>query len=421
MRDFTSDGTTYDPQINRSWQEYDGYVSIVATPKGGIASYLNHTDGFVEDVLRGSSRSAASKANIQAILTNAAYMNTSGLDPMDHTDYSREVAYTLITLINAQRVGITLTTDQTTRIGIMLGYALGHINKWVTQTTNYFRPFMGALTAKALIHYYTYVSQDSRIAPALALMADYSWTACWKGTAGAWGDANAFLYTDRTGFDPQDGTSTPDLNMLICPYFGWLWWQQGLQKWRDRGDLIFQGGIPVYAGAVRTSGADMGTPSLPHLKRINQQMYWGPEYIRWGEMTPLVSASSGGSLAGIPYAALTTSGARGSDRGTITTVSLTINLTNTDFTIFTPAADAWAVVIGWVYQEADAHNLTIKSGSTTLTQMERAANSGAGFPCDIARPIFMSQNAGEALKIQSTTTVVPMLFYVLERRSMVSE
>lgn len=114
----------------------------------------------------------------------------------------------------------------------------------------YVRPFMVGVVSKVLIQYYTQIDADSRILSALADVSDYIWTTCFKTTAGAWGAANAFLYSDRTGFDGDDAITQPTLNMLICPLYGWLWSQTGEQQYRDRGDLIFTGGQPVYSGGI---------------------------------------------------------------------------------------------------------------------------------------------------------------------------
>jgi len=78
--------------------------------------------------------------------------------------------------------------------------------------------------------------------------------------------------------------------MLVAPIFGWLWSQTGNIVWRQRGDLIFVGSISVYSGAEHISGSWFGTrdASNPKGKQINQQLYWGPRYIEWGEQTVII-------------------------------------------------------------------------------------------------------------------------------------
>jgi hypothetical protein len=265
-------------------QTFDAYTTYYVIPNGGsVQGFRNFTDGELQNILRGTTYAANSLTAINLQLVNGAYV-ASG-DVSDSL-LSRECAYALETHINATRAGISLTAGQITRRDQLKTWALGHIDQWcVNFTAPYFRPFMGALTAKSLIDYYTYVSADATIVSKLKTMADYMWSACWKGTTGAWGAANAFLYTDRTGFDPQDGFTQPDLNMLIVPLFGWLYFKSQGGTYRTNGDLIFQGGLPVYSGGFYVSGTYLGTQSSanPAGKQYDQQLYWGPKYIAWAE------------------------------------------------------------------------------------------------------------------------------------------
>jgi hypothetical protein len=168
------------------------------------------------------------------------------------------------------------------------------MQKWAAYDVQYCRPFMMGLTCKALIDYYYYVSQDTIIIDRIRAGLDYIWDSCWKATAGAWGRANAFTYTDRptdqmfplTHRTSQalDQFTQPDLNMIVCPAFGWMYHVTGESKWRTRGDQIFTGSIPIYNGNVGVSGADLGQPNqYVSGKRHNQQLYWGPKYFLWAE------------------------------------------------------------------------------------------------------------------------------------------
>lgn len=273
--------TAYDNFINEGWLAYTEYY--VRPNNGNVQGYRNFTEGELQDVLRGTSRAANSLDAINRQLLNGSYV-ASG-DVSDDL-LSRECAYALHTHINAVRAGISLNGTQTTRRTQLKTWALGHIDQWcVNFTAQYFRPFMGAITAKALIDYYENVSADAAIISKLKILADYTWLACWKSSSGAWGDGQSFLYTDRTGFDPADGFTQPDLNLLIVPLWGWLFKQGQGASYRTNGDLIFQGGIPVYSGGFYVSGAYLGTQSAanPSGKQYDQQLYWGPRYIEWAE------------------------------------------------------------------------------------------------------------------------------------------
>lgn len=94
--------------------------------------------------------------------------------------------------------------------------------------------------------------------------------------------------------------------MLVAPLFGFLWWKDGNTVWRQRGDLIFQGGISCYDGdgwyiygdgtypygSITTppygGGTYLGFSSTgdPHGKQYNQQLVWGPLYLEWAAMSP---------------------------------------------------------------------------------------------------------------------------------------
>jgi hypothetical protein len=91
----------------------------------------------------------------------------------------------------------------------------------------------------------------------------------------------------------------------------------------------------------------------------------------------------------------------------------TFDTTGAALTVHTPgAARLWAIV-GLQYSEASAHKLTIISGTTSLTELEKAANSGVQAP--LGEVFCCAGVAGEALKLQCDTAVVGMLIvYVQE-------
>lgn len=192
LLDQTSDGATWNPVINRFWQEYDYYVNTIANPDGQIPAYLNHTDGFAQDVVRATSRSAASLQNIEDILANGLYVNSNGGDPVDTLPYMREVAYSLAVFLNYQLAGGTLNSTQLARRDELLEYSIAHMNNAAAGGGPYVRPFMVGVVSKVLIQYYTQIDADSRILSALADVSDYIWTTCFKTTAGAWGGCKRF-------------------------------------------------------------------------------------------------------------------------------------------------------------------------------------------------------------------------------------
>lgn len=99
--------------------------------------------------------------------------------------------------------------------------------------------------------------------------------------------------------------------------------------------------------------------------------------------------------------------------GGTTPVLVVIDTTGADLTVFTPASgNRWALV-GWVYGEATAHNLTVKSGSTSMLVCEFPANTVVREK--IQNGIILSGlAAGDALVIQSSAAISSMLMYLTE-------
>jgi hypothetical protein len=401
--DRTGDTATWNPIVNRLYQEYDYYVNTIASPAGGTSGHLKHCDGLAQDVIRATARSAAAQTSISNILTNSVYQNgQAAYEDLSTIEYSREVAYAASAFLAWKLIGQSLDGTRTARFAQLITWAEGHLDLYSTGTGTYTRPFMVALTAKTLIAKYEQDGADATIVTKIGAAADYIWSTCWKSTAGAWGVGGAFLYTDRTGFDALDGFTQPDLNMLIAPMFGWLWSVTGEQKWRDRGDAIFAGGIPVYSGAVHVSGSYQGTPSVPAVKQIFQQSFWGHKYISYAEIevNPVIMTTIE-----------TTS--KPSESFKVTPILVNFAAPDTDYTIATPSTSTKRIVLcGAVYQEADAHTLTFKSGSATIANMQRAASDGNFNP--ISENAYLVSEPGEALKVRSSAIIVDILFYTYE-------
>lgn len=291
---------------------------------GAATGYRAFSEGLLQDVLRGTAKSADSVSQLTRMFSAISYATADGTgnDSMTLSQNSRETAYMLKLHINAARAGITLTPTQITRRDHLLDLALSHIADWVAGTALFYRPFMGSITAHAIIYYWLYVSQDSRIIPALISLMNLTDT-LWKASAGAWGQGKSWLYTNKVGVDgvdwwasTEDANTAPDLNMMVAPTLGFLWWQTGTQSWRDRGDLAVEGSISVYSGGSYTSGAYLGSrnASNPAGKQYDQQLVWGPKYFEWGMMEPVSSATLAGPSARTRTPGKATKGNRGVTR-----------------------------------------------------------------------------------------------------------
>jgi hypothetical protein len=101
--------------------------------------------------------------------------------------------------------------------------------------------------------------------PALERAADMMWDSMWIPAD------QAFQYTDRAT-SSGGMEKSPDLNMLIAPLYGWLYYQTGNIRHLERGDAIFAGGV---RGAF-----------LHGDKQFNQSYRWSFEYVRLRQLAP---------------------------------------------------------------------------------------------------------------------------------------
>lgn len=247
----------------------------VVPNNGAIPGYWNFTHGLTEDYLRNAD-TASRDAVRDDLAVNAAFANDA--TPLSSTvDYllSREVAYTVMCYLNAERCG---ASRRVPRLSQLFEQMLGHMDQWfVSQTAGYVRPFMVALTARALIMYHETIG-DSRIVPMLETAYEWLWQNTWLP-----GDLT-FKYTDRVAYDNSGGEEpSPDLNLLILPVFGYLYYQTGDTTWITRGDQVFQGGVVGAGSSGNPSGAYLAGSG----KQFNQNYFWSFDYLTWREATPL--------------------------------------------------------------------------------------------------------------------------------------
>ena len=222
---------------------------------GKMPGYWNFSTGLAENFIRTGDK--RSKEAVLMLSRDAAFArDETALSETENADLSREVAYLILTYLNAEKVG----EPRRARLTDLVNQALGHMDQWfVKRNTPYVRPFMAGLTAYSLIAY-NEKTPDARIMPALIRAADWLWDHTWIPAS------EAFMYTDRKvqsgGQEPA-----PDLNMLVAPMYGWLYKQTGQQKFRERGDQIFAGGVKF---AYLNRG-----------KQFNQNYRLSFDYVKW--------------------------------------------------------------------------------------------------------------------------------------------
>jgi len=223
---------------------------------GGVPGYWSFTKGLVIDYLRNND--AISKSAVNLIALNGAYHpDSTPLAWTQDSTMSREVAYAIEAYLDAEDVGYPRRVP---RLQQMIDQAFGHYDQWfVKKTAPYVRPFMMALTAEALIQANEKIPNVKTL-PAIKLGADWIWDNCWIP------GSKAFKYTDR----PTDSGGTepaPDLNLLIAPVYAWLYMKTGDIKYRDRHDLIFEGGV---------LGSYLTQPKI-----YNQNYRWSFDGVKW--------------------------------------------------------------------------------------------------------------------------------------------
>lgn len=222
---------------------------------GNLPGRYNLTHGLTLSALAGDT---VSKNAVKLIATQGAFARDS--TPTADTippEVSRDVAFVIHNYLNTERLGET----ERTRFLMLVGHARGHIQKWVGGTAAYIRPFMVALTSHALIDYHESRKNPSAIVADLQNIALKMWNELWVSTA------KSFKYTDRIVDDPHDMDPAPDLNLLICPLYAWLYKQTGDEGYKEKADLIFAGGVEKAA--------------LHDGKHFNQNYRWSFKYVEW--------------------------------------------------------------------------------------------------------------------------------------------
>lgn len=219
--------------------------------RGAVPGYWNFTRGLAMDFVRSGDR--ASRSAVIFLAERAAFAaDTTPLPWTAPADRSREVAYAILSYLDAERVG----APRRARLQPLVNQALGHIEQWfVTRTARLINPFMVGLTTEALIAYHE-KTRDARIPRAIALAMDWLWLHAWMP------EKEAFWYEST-----NPTAAAPDLNLLIAPAYAWLYRQTGSSVYRLRADRIFEGGVKF---AFLGSG-----------KHFNQNYRWSFDYVKW--------------------------------------------------------------------------------------------------------------------------------------------
>jgi len=244
----------------------DQYVLPI---NGGAAGHVNYTTGLRMDY-RHTGQVASQQAAV-LLSQNAAYAKDG--TPLEWTrsaDFSREVAFAVLSYINAEALG---EPPRQRRVDLVT-QAYDHMDQWFVRfawpgpweqnpvETNRLAPFMVGLTAHTLIRDWEQTG-DPRLIPALRRAADWLWSNAWIPSA----EAMWYEFPDQEQLCCQASGAAPDLNLLIAPIYAFLYRQTGEMQYRDRGDQIFAGGVRnAWLGGA---------------KQFDQNYWWSFDYVRW--------------------------------------------------------------------------------------------------------------------------------------------
>jgi hypothetical protein len=101
------------------------------------------------------------------------------------------------------------------------------------------------------------------------------------------------------------------------------------------------------------------------------------------------------------------------DEGPVHMVKAAIDTINTDLTLYDPGAEKYACIVGLHASDGTAANLTLKSGTTTITLFELAANQEKR---GVTVPICAAK--GQDLIMQSSAAYTSLLFMIVEASKM---
>jgi len=237
---------------------------ILLPQNGKIPGYWAFTKGLLLDWQR--TKDQVDQRAVDGIVQNAAFHGETPLDWTASIDSSREVAYAIMNYLNAEAMG----EPRRQRLADMVNQALGHIDQWfVLKTAPYMRPFMVAITCKALIQYYD-VTQDPRVLPAVKKAIDGTWAQAWLAQLQTFQYTNVdtrSISSSSMGYNTGGTDPAPDLNLLIAPVYAWWYMQSGDTVYRDKADQIFAGGVTK------------GGPALYYAKQFNQNYWWSFDYL----------------------------------------------------------------------------------------------------------------------------------------------
>ncbi|MEI7904967.1 MAG: gliding motility-associated C-terminal domain-containing protein [Candidatus Firestonebacteria bacterium] len=259
--------------------------SGVMPARGRIGGWRLFPHGLKMDYLK--TGDTKSREAIILLAKNGAFANMRAeRAKMANVALSRETAYNINCWQTARELDEPGFGEDA-----FIDVALGHLKTWsdwlknpsqkfptsFSDSTGY-QPFMFALTCEALIRHaeskFAGSSRRQQIVESIKETAELTFKAAYQPQSEAlWYESNKKV-------------AAPDLGLLICPLYGWLWHRTGDGKFRDMGDKLFAGGVK---GAFLNGG-----------KQFSQNYRWSFDFVKWRSITPDPSFSGGGAKAEKP-------------------------------------------------------------------------------------------------------------------------
>lgn len=274
---------TYADNANEVYQQNYAIPAVYQLP-GFFCFNQGWAEAFIRRAIAGRSTGVSALVAVDGgryMYPGSPGLNSEGRTPATRHEISREFGYSIINMLQKARL-TALSGSELTFIQQRYTDSQTIIDDWsgnigappASQTASYFRPFMGSITMHALINFYEDIAtapQKSAIISSAIQLGEYAMATCWSQPD------LAFNYTDRDVGNPDDLIPQPTLNMLIAPWFAWLWSVTGDAAWKTRAEDIIDGGEPIYVGPFWASGAFLGGRNAAGVlgKEVNQQFVWG--------------------------------------------------------------------------------------------------------------------------------------------------
>jgi hypothetical protein len=244
------------------------YRNHVLELNGKLPGHRVHPHGLYEDFIRNKDMKSREALLLLAKNSHFAPNNNGGGGAPSYL-CCRENGYILMTLVLAEAIG-----EPQPKLAHSVKAGCAALDQHSTsKDIAWIQPFFSGIQAEGLILYADRHNAADKVLPSLVRYADWLWDHCWIAKE------QGFCYRRENPNDPKSilKGGCPGLNLLIAPMYAWLYKKTGEPRFRDRGDLLF-------AGGVKNAWLDGG-------KQFSQNYRWSFSYVKWRREGPERGAS----------------------------------------------------------------------------------------------------------------------------------